>query len=164
MIVLWSVSSLNYYLITYYMKYVPGNIYVNTTVSTVSEFFGYALSGVAITTFGVRISFILSFFISAVGSFLIALVPAKGYVIASFVLLAKFGISCAFNLVYVITPTLFPTDLCSTSFGICNSFAMLSSVLSPLVAELGEPAPMLVYGFSSVAALAASLFINAKAV
>ena len=162
MVVLWSVTSLNYYLITYYMKYVPGNIYVNTTVSTVSELLGYGLSGIAILSFGGKASFTISFLISAVGGFLIAFVPAVGYEIASFVLLAKFGISCAFNLVYVITPTLFPTDLCSTAFGVCNSFAMLSSVFSPMVAELREPVPMLVYGFTSVAALIASLFIFTK--
>lgn len=47
MIILWSVTSLNYYLITYYMKYVPGNIFVNTSISTISELLAYASSGFA---------------------------------------------------------------------------------------------------------------------
>jgi len=111
---------------------------------------------------GGKSAFFLSFLISAIGGFLIAFVPAVGYEIASFVLIAKFGISFAFNLVYVITPTLFPTDLCSTSFGVCNAFAMLSSVFSPMIAELKEPVPMLVYGFTSVAATFASIFLFTK--
>lgn len=162
MVILWSVTSLNYYLITYYMKYVPGNIYVNTTVSTISELLGYSVSGLAYKIIGGKAAFIVSFAISSVGGFLIAFVPAVGYEIAGFVLLAKFGISFAFNLVYVITPTLFPTDLCSTAFGVCNSFAMLSSVLSPMIAELTDPLPMLVFGFTSVTATVASVFIFTK--
>ena len=162
MIILWSVTSLNYYLITYYMKYVPGNISVNTTVSTVSELIAYASSGLAYQMLGGKTAFFLSFLISAVGGSLIAFIPAVGYEIAGFVLLAKFGISFAFNLVYVITPTLFPTDLCSTSFGVCNVFAMLSSVFSPVIAELREPMPMLVYAFTSIVAMIASLFLFTK--
>ena len=162
MIILWSVTSLNYYLITYYMKYVPGNIFVNTTISTVSELIAYACSGLAYQALGGKTAFFFSFLISSVGGFLIAFIPAVGYEIASFVLLAKFGISFAFNLVYVITPTLFPTDLCSTTFGVCNIFAMLSSVFSPMIAELREPLPMLVYAFTSIAAMIASIFLFTK--
>jgi OCT family organic cation transporter-like MFS transporter 3 len=159
MVILWSVSSLDYYLITFFMKYVPGNLYVNTTVSTISELIAYIFSGFVYNAFGGKKAFIISFALSATGGFLIAFVPASGYLIASFVLLAKFGISFAFNLVYLITPTLFPVELTTTAFGICNVFARFSTILSPILAELTLPTPMLCYGFTSIAAMVASMFI-----
>ena len=45
MVILWSVSSLDYYLITFFMKYIPGNLFVNTSVSTTSELIAYIFSG-----------------------------------------------------------------------------------------------------------------------
>lgn len=163
MVMLWSVTSLNYYLITFFMKYVPGNIYVNTSVSALSELVAYASSGFAYKILGGKPSFWISFFLAGIGGILIAISPnAVGYKIASFVLVAKFGISFAFNLVYIITPSMFPTDLCTTAFGICNGFAMFSSVLSPMVAETTEPLPMMIYALSSFAAIIATIFLNTK--
>lgn len=159
MVVLWSVSSLDYYLITFFMKYVPGNLYVNTSVSTISELIAYICSGFVYKYFGGKTAFIISFALSAAGGFLIAFVPATGYLIAIFVLLAKFGISFAFNLVYLIMPSLFPTELTTTAFGICNVFARFSTILSPILAELQLPTPMLCYGFTSIAAMIASVFL-----
>ena len=159
MVILWSVSSLDYYLITFFMKYIPGNLFVNTSVSTTSELVAYIFSGFVYNAVGGKKAFVISFALSAIGGFLIAFVPATGLTIASFVLLAKFGISFAFNLVYLITPTLFPTELTTTAFGICNVFARFSTILSPILAELALPTPMLCYGFTSIAAMVASLFI-----
>jgi len=159
MVILWSVSSLDYYLITFFMKYIPGNLYVNTSVSTISELVAYVFSGFVYNAVGGKKAFIISFALSALGGFLIAFIPATGFAIASFVLLAKFGISFAFNLVYLITPTLFPVELTTTAFGICNVFARFSTILSPILAELALPTPMLCYGFTSIAAMIASIFL-----
>jgi Na+/melibiose symporter-like transporter len=105
MIMLWSVSSLDYYLISFLLKYVPGNIYMNTFVSTSSEIVATMLAGFVYELFGSKVAFCLSFSVSAIGGFLIALTSAENtYLIAFFVLLAKFGISFAFTMVYMITP------------------------------------------------------------
>lgn len=93
---------------------------------------------------------------------LIAFIPAVGYEIASFVLIAKFGIASAFNLAYIITPTFFPTYLCTTAFGIVNAVAMASSIFSPVIAELNQPVPMLIYGFTSAIAMVTCLFLFTK--
>jgi hypothetical protein len=47
MSILWAVTALNYYEIAYYMKYVPGNLYINTSASTVAELAAYFCSGLA---------------------------------------------------------------------------------------------------------------------
>lgn len=46
MSMLWAVTALNYYEIAYYMKYVPGNLFINTSASCVAELSAYFASGV----------------------------------------------------------------------------------------------------------------------
>jgi hypothetical protein len=43
-------------------------------------------------------------------------------------------------------PVLFPTEIRATCFGIVNVFARFTTILSPIIAEAPEPAPMLIYG------------------
>lgn len=62
---------MNYYEIAYYMKYIPGNLYINTSVSTISELTAYFVSGVVYTYIGTKKSFILSYILAAAGGFLI---------------------------------------------------------------------------------------------
>ena len=47
MAILWGVTALNYYEIAFYIKYIPGNLYINTSASTVAEIAAYFTSGVA---------------------------------------------------------------------------------------------------------------------
>jgi hypothetical protein len=161
MSVAWGVSSLDYYLITFFMKYLPGSIYANTAVSSISEIAAYICSGLFFKTLGGKVAFIISFTVAAVGGLCILFFKdEQGLMIALFVLLAKFGISCAFNLVYMQTPLLFPTHLTATAFGICNIFARSLSIPAPILAEAEEPLPMLVYSGSAILGLIATLFIK----
>jgi hypothetical protein len=109
---------------------------------------------------GKRKAFVASYAIAATGAFLITMVSADGYVVAVFVLIAKFGISFAYNLIYLVTPTLFPAEYGSTAFGICNASAMFFSIFSAVIAEFPAPMPMISYGITSLFALVASMFLN----
>jgi hypothetical protein len=71
MVVLWIVSSVDYYLITFFLKYIPGNIYVNTSVASISELVAYTCSGLVFKFLGGKIAFLISFTIAALGGFLI---------------------------------------------------------------------------------------------
>lgn len=146
MTIFWTTSSFNYYIITFYLKYIPGNVFVNTSLSCTAEIIAYVASGLVMDIFGVKLSFMISFILAAVGGLLLTIFfNAEGALIAVFVLFAKFGISFAFNLTYLATPQMFPTALASTAFGICNIFARFSTVLSPLIAELPDPVPMTIF-------------------
>lgn len=135
-IFLWSVSSFNYYLITFYMKYVPGSIYVNTTAAALSENISYVVSGLLLNRIGIKLSFVFALIIAVIGGFLLASMPATGLTEASFVLICKFGISWSFNNCYLATPLLFPAHLRVRTFGICHLMASFVTVLAPLLAEV----------------------------
>ena len=152
MTVFWTSSSFNYYLITFFLKYIPGNIFVNTSLSAIAEISAYICSSFLMKAVGPKISFMCSFALGAVGGILLALFfYSTDVVIAVCVLFAKFGISFAFNISYLATPQMFPVELCGTAFGVCNVFARFSTVLSPLVAELPGVLPMTILAISCLA-------------
>ena len=78
---------------------------------------------------------------------------------AVFVLIAKFGISGAFNGVYIGNVELFPTLFAVTAMGIVNLVARISAVLAPLAAEATPPLPMLSFTILSVVSMIAALFL-----
>ena len=161
MTVFWSAGSFNYYIITFYLKYIPGNVYVNTSLSCIAEVFAYIGSGLLMNIFGVKLSYICAFILAAVGGILLVIFfNAEGALIAVFILFAKFGISFTFNLSYLAPPQMFPTALCTTAFGICNIFARISTILSPLIAELPDPVPMSIFSVICIATAFLPLFLR----
>jgi len=161
MTVFWTTSSLNYYIVLYYLKYVPGNIYVNAALSCTADIASHLILGGLMKKLGVRISFMIAFGLAASGSCLLVIFfKADGALIAVFVMLAKFGIGMAFGLSYLSMPGLFPPEVLTTAFGICNLFARFSSVLSSEIAELPDPAPMSIYTITCVVALFLSPYLR----
>lgn len=156
MTVFWTAASFNFYVLTFYLKYIPGSIYVNACLACVADIVGHMVSGYIAKLFGVKPAFFIAFILASIGGvMLVIFFNAKETLIAVFVLFARCGMAFAFNMVYYATPQMFPTETCSTAFGICNVFARFISILSPLVAELPEPVPMTV--FSVVAIVSAVL-------
>lgn len=128
---LWVAASFDYFLINFQLKYIEGDIYVNTIVSSVSEILAYLISGALYEIIGPKISFVASFIIAIIGSvFYIIFGETYKSLIPLMILSAKFGISGAFNGVYLANG-LFPAAYASTTFGICNFFARLASMLAP---------------------------------
>ena len=161
MTVFWSAGSFNYYIITFYLKYIPGNVYVNTSLSCIAEVLAYIGSGLLMNVFGVKLSYICAFILAAAGGILLVIFfNAEGALIAVFILFAKFGISFAFNLSYLATPQMFPVALCTTAFGICNIFARISTIMSPLIAELPDPVPMSIFSVICIATAFLPLFLR----
>ena len=81
----------------------------------------------------------------------------SGYtnVIPVFILLARLGVSATFSICYLANATIFPTIFAGTAFGICNIFAKMATIISPMLAEVDAPIPMIV--FSVVSGLACGL-------
>lgn len=132
---LWIVAAFDYFLINFQLKYIEGDIYTNTIVSSVSEVIAYLTSGALYERIGTKISFVGSFIIAIIGSLLlITLGDSNKTLIPVFVLGSKFGISGSFNVVYLAN-TLFPPIYSSTTFGVCNFVARLASMLAPQFAE-----------------------------
>ena len=62
-----------------------------------------------------------------------------------FMLLTRGGINICFVLCYIINAEYFPAILSASIFGICNLFSRITTIASPLIAEVHAPIPMLIY-------------------
>ena len=143
MMLFWTTSSFCDSLLVFYLKYIPGNFFINSSLSVFASLSGHAASGIVSKAFGIKIAFFVAFILASTGGLmLVFLYNANGLVVGIFVLFAKFGCSFAFNLVYVATPQMFPAAHCGMAFGICNILANLSLIFSPFIAELPDPIPM----------------------
>jgi len=145
------------------MKYVGGDIFVNNSVSCIAELTADVLSVLFMTKIGTKLSFIGSFTLAAIGGLCIQFCDQDGIAIAVFVMIAKFGISFAFNCTYLATPQFFPTEILSTVFGVVNVFARFTTILSPVLAEVKRPAwlPMVIYsGFAVAGAISACFLLK----
>lgn len=67
MIVLWITSCFNYGMINIYMKYVPGTIYLNFTISGLSEIFAHIVTGAFYVKLTPRWTFFIGYAIALCG-------------------------------------------------------------------------------------------------
>lgn len=143
--ILWAMSSFNFYMLTFFMKYFPGNIFENSLCFAVSDVIAFTISGVIIKYTKVNNGFRLAFFISSVGSVLYILFSSVAALIPVFVCLSRIGVTMAFNLGYISVPRLFPTKFQSTVYAVVNLFAHLIACFGPIVAEMPNPLPLVAF-------------------
>ena len=128
-------------------------------MSSVSEVIAYLISGALYEKIGAKISFIASFVIACIGSLLYIFFSDSNDWVVVMVLGTKFGISGSFNVVYLAN-SLFPPIYAATTFGICNAFARMASMLAPQFAEFAPPAPMTIFFVMSAIAGVVSFLLR----
>lgn len=164
MCVCWSAASFSYYMIGYYNKYIPGNVYTIIIVSSMAEVSSTLLTGVMATYIGCKKTFIICFTVGLVfGVSLVLLPESEIFLILIAVLLTKGGVSGAFNICYLITPEYFPILYTSSAFGVCNIFARSTTIFAFVIAEMTAPFPMIVYSALCLLSIACITIMLSKA-
>mmetsp|Transcript_38691 Transcript_38691/g.28051 ORF Transcript_38691/g.28051 Transcript_38691/m.28051 type:complete len:212 (+) Transcript_38691:929-1564(+) len=138
---IWLSISFNFYLISFQMKYFPGNLFTNTYAAGIADLLGYLFGGVIYRKCGLRKSLITCYIFSFIGSMLIIFLNDSSWM-STFVLITKFGITSSFCILFLSIVDVFPTLFTATAFGICNFFARIGTIFSPSLAEVDEPIPM----------------------
>lgn len=98
-------------------------------------------------------------FIGGIALLLYGLDNPKSVFFPILVLVAKFGISCSFNIIYVSHSSVFPIAFAATALGFCNFFARVFSASSPVLAQIEEPLPVIAFTFTSATACILALGI-----
>ena len=161
MILSWSASSFCFYIIGFYIKYIPGDIFVNMITTCIADVISSIVAGVIAQYIGTQRTLFGSFAISALGGVCLNLVQKQNKILIMIIIMTtKFGINIAFTLCYIINAEYFPSIICSRVFGICNIFSRISTILSPLIAEVTPPMPMVIYVFVCFISMIASLFLT----
>ena len=152
-------------IIDLYIKYIPGGTYINFFIAGVAEITANITAGVVFAKFGPRITYGTAFIISLAGGSALIFQEkyTNDYLIAFFVLMAKFGSCMSMCCCYVSTPWVFPILVCGTAFGICNIFGRFTNILAPAaVVEMKSPIPMIFYSLLSAIGAIFSLFLKAN--
>lgn len=127
----WASSSFNYFLTTFMLKYLNGDVFSNVYAAATAEAFGALCCGMLVKRQGLKRTFALSYTIATVGGLLI-LTIGKEYVglMPLLVMTIRLGINCSFTLTYLANAMLFPTLFSATSNGICNFFARIFTIFA----------------------------------
>lgn len=136
MIVIWTVSSFDYYFIGFLVVTFE-QVYLSALLSSIADLLAYGFSGSIYQLLGIKLSFIICFGLSSVGGLVIllwGLDHESSMFFLVLVLISKMGISCVFNIVYIAHTTVFPTLFASTSIGFCNFLAKLFTASSSIFA------------------------------
>jgi len=158
---MWAACSFGQYLIMIYVKYLPGNIFINTITSNMSQNFAALMGGFIYSKLGIKASFTILFTVSVIGGVLILLFSQSAeQLMPLFVCLAMFGCSGGFTLVYVSTQDVFPAIFCATAIGICNVASRTLTVMSDIVAEIQPPLPMILFTSISFCAIISIQFVK----
>ena len=166
MSIMWICSSVNYQIINIYLKYIPGSEYLNISIAGVSEILAHLTVGLLFGKLGPRLTFLLGYTIAGAGGACLMFqnqFAGNTYLVAGFVLLAKFGASMTYCTCQISTPWMFPVLLAGTCFGICNLFGRFAQASAPFIVEMKIPIPMTAFtGMAAIAWLTSLLIKKVK--
>ena len=122
-----------------------GSVYVNNLIGSALEGPAYGFTGFFCELLGRRRVMLMTLVSTGVCCIALSLAgdmaAQPGWRALSFV--AKFGAALAFSSVYVWTAELFPTDVRTVAFGLCNVIARVGGILAPVVVQLSSITAML---------------------
>ena len=141
---IWLLSSFNFYLITFYLKSFPGNVYINSACFATADMVAFLSSGIILSKTTIRQGLTFSYSLSCIASFTYLFMYRKAdtndtirdYVIPLIIAFCRIGGSMSYNIGYISVARLFPTEYVSTVFGIVNFVSHMITVGAPIVAEI----------------------------
>jgi len=156
------------------MKYLEGNIFINFYIFGVAGILAVFIGGLLYSTYGVRLSFFLSFGMSIFGCLGMLITQMKLIPFESdsdrdefdeksmplLILVLKMGIIMSFIITTQVSFTddrIFPSNKRNTSVGTCGMIARSVTIVAPIVNEWASPLPILAMLFFTVIGTLTSL-------
>mmetsp|Transcript_22745 Transcript_22745/g.26736 ORF Transcript_22745/g.26736 Transcript_22745/m.26736 type:complete len:173 (+) Transcript_22745:234-752(+) len=164
---IWTITSFSFYLGKFQLKQLAGNIYVNSLASSIADTLARPAAYYVYRKLGARQALIGYFALAALGSFPVvwsemASEAYRKYFVPVCLFIMNSGLNSCFTIVYVGHLDLFPIVYSSTSMGICNIFARAFTIFAPMVAEVREPIPEILFTTLCVIAVVVACFIRPK--
>mmetsp|Transcript_43140 Transcript_43140/g.41476 ORF Transcript_43140/g.41476 Transcript_43140/m.41476 type:complete len:102 (+) Transcript_43140:1118-1423(+) len=99
----------NFYLLAFYMKYFPGNIYQNSICFACSDIAAYLVAGLIQKNLNTNKSLYICYIFSTAGSTLYLLFHSLESLVPIFIILCRLGTNMAFSVTYCTNARLYPT-------------------------------------------------------
>lgn len=134
MLFIWVATSVSYYITNFNVKYMKGDMFLNSIAMAVSECMSLFLAGYIFLKFGLLKAILSALACGTFGALLILFFEDHKDAMPIFVLITRFGIGSVFGLIYL-GNLIFPVKYASQTLGFCNTAARLFTVMSPVIAE-----------------------------
>jgi len=131
-IYLWVISGFSFYGLLLNLENLTGNIYLDSYVTYSAEFFSEVFSGYISHKIGRKTTISISFLLATIGCFIFSFVKFM-YIDVIFLFIASLGIAAAFNILYIYSNELFPTNIRSLAITMFCLFNRLSASCVPLL-------------------------------
>lgn len=150
--ILWTTAFFDYYMLSFVIKYIPGNMHVNNIASGSAELLSLFFPLFYLERFGIKLALLMALVCQILGGLFI-MMTEQGMINAVFVLCAKAGASITMNVCQLYPSLVFPAHLRTKAYGIVELAARLLLIACPLVVEMPAPVPMMVFTVSSTACI-----------
>ena len=162
---IWTGCTFSYYIISFLMKYLPGNVYLNSSMLGFSAL-TYLLQDFLSKIFGAKELVRYSLSLTFIGVIILSQFGEGTqyvYLYAFIIFLIRMAVNAAFGTVYVIHPELFPTQFLASSYGICNLTGRSLNIFSPLIIEAeNRMIPIFVVLFIDFLAVSCTYLVKSK--
>ena len=168
MMLCWLTASFNYFMLSFLIKYFPGNIFANGMMSSISEMSGDLTIGLIYAKVGTKATYYITLGLATLGGLgMIAYELSSGFfsdnpdttaawMFPALVLICKFGTSAVYNVNYISNFDLFPSIFAVSALGFGDFLGSFVTIFAPEVAELQSVMPLCIFtGLSAVTLLAA---------
>jgi len=130
-------GTFNFYLLSFYMKYFPGNIFENSLYFAASDLCAFFLAGMLLHYTSMKLTLRLASVAALLGGFMyLFLEHSQPELQPAMIILSRLGQSMIFNTTLISVNRLFPTLFIANAYGICNFCAHIIACLAPFVAEI----------------------------
>ena len=142
---LYSEASFNFYLLGFYLKYFPGNIFENSTFFACSDLVAFLTTGFFLNFTSMKTSLRAGATIALTGGVSYLMLFHLTDYIPIMLCLSRIGQSMIFNTTIISVSRLFPTLYVSTAYGVVNFCSHMFACLAPFTAELPDPIPFVAF-------------------
>ena len=158
---LWFSANICYYGIHYSASQLHGNLQVNFCLLMIAEILANLFAHlVALPYFGRRWTLIVCLVLCSVVLMMNSLIPSSHTIIRIILtIIGKFSATTNFNSIYFYTCELFPTNLRSSSIGLCSTMGRLGAMVSVGCVQLTWISPHLPSTIMSVPAVLAAVLL-----
>ena len=109
--------------------------YAKILYESLAEFPGLILTFVIIELIGRKKTMAVEFLMAA-GAFLLLLICASKMVLTAFLFIVRAFVAGVFQVAFVYTPEVYPTEVRALGLGVCNMAARVGGILTPIVGQV----------------------------
>lgn len=129
---LWIISGFSFFGILLNLEGLTGNIFLDASVTYTAEFLAEIISGIAACKIGRKRASLVSFLIAAISCLLFSYFKT-GFIQYIILFMSAIGIASGFNILYIYTPELFPTNIKSLAISLFSIFNRAAGGIIPIL-------------------------------